>query len=131
MKTIEKSMKIYQAFDGTEFANSEECINYETEKEKEIKVNLKNFEIEFPMQNSFTYCRAYLVKSENEFQMLKAYVLNEYGETYGDYIEYNGNGWYVVEGDDAGHSMLYKLSSVIEDWNNTLTRIMKQTIDFE
>ena len=131
MKTIEKSMKIYQAFDGTEFTNYEECLNYEAEKAKEIKVNLKNFDIEFPMQDSFTSCRAYLVKSENEFEMLKAYILNEYGDTYDDYLEYNGNGWYVVQGDDSGYATLYKLSTIIEDWNNTLTRIMKQTIDFE
>ena len=131
MKTIEKSMKIYQAFDGTEFTNYEECLNYEAEKAKEIKVNLKNFDIEFPMQDSFTSCRAYLVKSENEFDMLKAYLFHWYGETEEEYFDYYGNGWYVVEGDDAGHAMLYKLSTIIEDWNNTLTRIMKQTIDFE
>ena len=74
MKTIEKICTIYQAFDGNEFTNYEECENYEAEKAKEVRVNLRNFDIQFPMQDNFGYCRAYLVHSENEFEMLKAYI---------------------------------------------------------
>lgn len=131
MKTIEKSMKIYQAFDGTEFANHEECLSYEAEKAKEVRVNLKNFDIEFPMQDNFGYCRAYLVRSENEFEMLKAYILSEYSETDDGYLEYDGNGWYVVEGEDSGYASLFKLSNIIKAWNVTLEEIMKRTMDFK
>lgn len=130
MKTIEKTCTIYQAFDGKEFTNYEECEKYEAEKAKEVRVNLRNFDIEFPLQDHFTYYRVYLVHSENEFEMLKAYILNEYNETYNEDLEYDGNGWYVVGGNNAGYADLYKLSDIIKDWNTTLEGIMRHTIEF-
>lgn len=82
------------------------------------------------MQDNFGYCRAYLVHSENEFKMLKAYILSEYSEAEDGYLEYDGNGWYVVEGEDSGYASLFKLSNIIKDWNATLNEIMKHTIEF-
>lgn len=128
MERIEKTSTIYRAFDGTDFLEYEECLNYEVEKSKDVKVNLRNFEIEFPMQDSFTYCRAYLVHSENEFGMLKAYLLNEYENTEEYYLEYNGNGWYVAQGEEAGYVNLFKLSDIIKDWNATLEGIIDKTM---
>ena len=78
MKTIEKTCTIYQSFDGKEFMDEKKCAEYEASKVSEMKVNLRNFTIEFPMQDSFTSCRAFLVKSENEFEMFEAYIFNEY-----------------------------------------------------
>ena len=71
-------MKIYQAFDGTEFANSEECINYETEKEKEIKVNLKNFVIyvDPPYQNTKQYANATSFNYEEFWQTIRDWSKN-------------------------------------------------------
>ena len=123
MKTIEKTCTIYQSFDGKEFMDEKKCAEYEASKVSEIKVNLRNFTIEFPMQDSFTSCRAFLVKSENEFEMLEAYIFNEYYNTYSDYIEFQGCGWYVVQGDDGGSANLYKLSDIIKDWSNILQYI--------
>ena len=131
MKTIEKTHTIYQAFDGTEFPNYEECQNYEVEKSKDVRVNLRNFEIEFPMQDNFTYCRAYLLQSENEFEMLKAYLFKE-GYDIDDYCsDYEGNGWYVVQGDYGGYARLFKLSDIIKDWNATLSEIVDKTMNFK
>lgn len=127
MKTIEKTCTIYQAFDGMEFTNYEECEKYEIEKAKEVKVNLRNFDIEFPMQDQFTYCHVYLVHSENEFEMLKAYILNEYSETDDGYLEYDGNGWYVVQGGDSGYADLYKLNDIVKEWNGALEVILENT----
>lgn len=127
MKTIEKTCTIYQAFDGIEFTNYEECKKYEIEKAKEVRVNLRNFDIEFPLQDHLTYHRVYLVHSENEFEMLKAYILNEYNETYDGYLEYNGNGWYIVGGNDAGYADLYKLNDIVKEWNRTLEVILENT----
>ena len=125
MKTIEKTCTIYQAFDGKEFTNYEECEKYEAEKAKEVRVNLRNFDIEFPMQDGFSYCRAYLVHSENEFEMLKVYILSEYSEIDDGYLEYDGNGWYVLQGEDSGYASLFKLSNIIRDWNTTLKYIFE------
>lgn len=131
MKTIEKTKTIYVAFDGTEFDNQIECANYEFNKSEELVVNLCNFAIEFPLADSFSSYRAYLVHSENEYEMLKAYILSGYGEAYDEDFEYKGNGWYVLQGDDSGYATLYKLSEIIEWWDNTLSEIVKRTMDFE
>lgn len=131
MKTIEKTKTIYVAFDGTEFDNQIECANYESKKSQETVVNLRNFEIDFPLaDSSSSYC-AYLVHSENEYEMLKTYVANDYCEAYANECEYKGNGWYVLQGNDSGFATLYKLSEIIEWWGNTLNKIVKFTIDFE
>ena len=63
--------------------------------------------------------------------MLKAYILSEYSETDDGYLEYDGNGWYVVEGEDSGYASLFKLSNIIKAWNVTLEEIMKRTMDFK
>ena len=129
MKTIKKSCTVYQAFDGSEFTNRDECMDYEYEKAKAVKVNLKNFEIYFPMQDSFTNCRAYLVRSENEFNMLTVYIQNEYPDFDDGYADYEGDGWYVVQCAESGYADLYKLSTIIKDWNDTLNLIVDNTVD--
>lgn len=131
MKAIEKTQKIYVAFDGKEFDNETECANYEFEKSKESVINLRNFAVDFPLADPVSSYHAYLVRSENEFQMLKTYVLSEYAEAYDEDIDYKGNGWYVLQGDGAVYATLYKLSEVIEWWGNALNKITKLTMDFE
>lgn len=130
MKTITKAKTIYVAFDGKEFDNVAECANYEFKKSKESVVNLRNFAIDFPLADSYSSYYAYLIHSENEFEMLKAYILSVYGEAEDGYLEYNGNGWYVVDGEDSGYASLFKLSNIIKDWNATLNEIIKHTIEF-
>lgn len=129
MKRIEKTCTIYQAFDGTEFTNITDCEAYERQKAKEAKVNLRHFEIKFPLQDHFASCHAYMVNSENEFEMLKAYIMSEYDETLDDYLDYNGNGWYVVCGSESGYADLYKLSDIIRELNATLNEIASKISD--
>ena len=130
MKTIIKTCEAYQAFDGKEFATQNECENYEESVAKNVKVNLQNFEIEFPMQDIWTTCRAYKVNSENEFNMLKAYILYTYMDTEEDYLNYDGNGWYVIQSGDGSRADLYKLSDIVNGWSNTLKKIAEKVIDF-
>ena len=131
MKTITKAKTIYVAFDGKEFDNVVECENYEFEKSKESVVNLRNFAIDFPLADSYSSYRAYLIHSENEYEMLKTYIVNDYGEAYDEDFNYKGNGWYILQGDDSGYATLYKLSEIIEWWGGTLNKIAKLTMDFE
>lgn len=130
MKEIEKTCVMYQAFDGREFTTQNECESYEESVSRNIRVNLQNFEIEFPMQDTWSSCRAYKVNSENEFNMLKAYIMYNYPSTEEDYLDYEGNGWYVIQSGDADYADLYKLSNIINSWANTLKRITEHTIDF-
>lgn len=131
MKTITKAKTIYVAFDGKEFDNVAECANYEFKKSKESVVNLRNFAIDFPLADSYSSYHAYLIHSENEFKMLKTYILSAYGEVYDEDINYIGNGWYVLQGEDSGYATLHKLSEIIELWGNALNKIAKLTMDFE
>ena len=131
MTTITKAKTVYVAFDGKEFDNVNECANYEFKKSKELVVNLRNFEIDFPLADSFSSYRAYLIHSENEFEMLKTYIISTYGEVSDGDIDYKGNGWYVLQGEDSGYATLYKLSEIIEWWGNALNKIAKLTMDFE
>lgn len=131
MKEIEKVCVVYQAFDGKEFRTEKECEIYEREQARKNALNLKYFDIEFPMQDSYTSCRAYKINSENEFKMFQAYILDEYYEMSSEYCEYNGNGWYVVQGGDSGYADVYMLSDIIRGWNMTMGTIAKNVMDFE
>lgn len=130
MKEIEKTCVMYQAFDGKEFTTQNECESYEESVASNIKVNLQNFDIEFPMQDTWSSCRAYKVNSENEFNMLKTYILYNYPDTEEDYLDYEGNGWYVIQSGDSSYADLYKLSDIVNGWANTLKKIAEKTIDF-
>lgn len=130
MKEITKTCTIYQAFDGTEFTNFNDCNTYEQTKVKENMVNLKNFEIAFPMQDACSSCRAYKINSENEFEMFKSFIISEYCDVYDDCFFYEGNGWYVLQGYGHGSADVYKLSCVMKNWADTLNTIIENTMDF-
>ena len=131
MNKIEKTCVVYQAFDGKEFTTKSDCEEYEKKSASEAALNLKHFDIEFPMQSSFISCTAYKINSENEFEMLKAYVLDEYYEMIPNDVIYDGNGWYVLEGEESGYGEVYKLSGIIQAWNKTMEIIAKNVMDFE
>lgn len=73
MKKIEKTTTIYQALDGKEFVSKSDCENYEAVKYRDI--NLWHFNFAVPYGDDGLYCwTAYKVNSENEFNMLMAYL---------------------------------------------------------
>lgn len=120
----------YQAFDGTIFENRFDCVNYEINLANNAVGHLRKFDIHFPMQQAHVNHRAYLILSENEFAMFKQCVLNDHIEADEEYIEYEGNGWYVVQNeDDTGWARVVKLSKVIDELNDTLNTISKNIFD--
>lgn len=131
MTTIERTTNVYVAFDGKGFFDEDECAEYESILAKTRAVNLRQFNIDFPMQDPITSCRAYKINSENEFEMFKTYLLNEYYELDPDYVEYDGNGWYLVQGGDCGYADVYKLSNIIKEWNNVMNTIASKVVDFD
>lgn len=130
MKEITKTCTIYQAFDGTEFINCVDCNTYEKNKVKENMVNLKNFEIHFPMQDVFSSCYVYRINSENEFEMFKSFIMDEYSDVYDDWFNYDGNGWYVLQGYEHGSADIYKLSDIMSRWSEILKIITENTMNF-
>lgn len=131
MTTIERTTNVYVAFDGKEFFNKDKCAEYESTMAKTRTVNLRQFNIEFPMPNNFYSYRAYRINSENEFEMLKVYLLDQYWDLEDYDIEYDGNGWYLVQGSDYGFANIYKLSDVIKDWNRVMDTIASKMVDFD
>ena len=121
----------YKAFDGKIFENDKACMAYEVLKKANEKVNLRSFEIVFPMQDQVTTCRAYFIPSPNAFDIFKAFVLNEYSEFDPTYLEYDGDGWYVVQSDDYGWARVEKLSAIIHDWCLVMDKIAQKTMDFK
>lgn len=130
MKTIEKTTTIYQAFDGKEFVDKIDCVNYEAEKYKDI--NLWHFDFAVPYGDDGLYCwTAYKVNSENEFNMLMAYLKYNNDDLYG--IEkYAGAGWYAVQFHvDSTWADVKILSQVVKDFTNMLANLAEKTMDFE
>ena len=126
MKEVFK--KTFVAFDGKEFDDKTACLNYE-QSLATCHLNLRNFEIIFPMQDGLTTCRVYLIHSENEFNMFKEYVVHKLNGEEG-YINYEGNGWYVVQSSDF-YAEVMKLSSILQHWSRVLNAIHKKVIDME
>lgn len=121
---------VYKAFDGKEFVNKIDCVNYEAEKWKDI--NLWNFDFAVPHGDDGLYCwTAYKVNSENEFNMLMAYLKYNNDDLYG--IEkYAGAGWYAVQFHvDSMWADVKMLSQVVKDFTNMLANIAEKTMDFE
>lgn len=130
MKTIEKTTTIYQAFDGKEFVSKSDCENYEAAKYRDI--NLWHFDFAVPYgDDDFYYWTAYKVNSENEFDMLMAYLKYNNDDLYG--IEkYAGAGWYAVQFHvDSIWADVKILSQVVKDFTNMLANIAEKTMDFE
>ncbi len=128
MKEIKKETVIYQAFDGKEFVNKSECKEYEA---KEFKVvNLKHFNVNIPYGDDGLYhWTAYKVNSENEFNMLYAYLDYNYDDIYG-IDEYKGNGWYIVQESECEWADLRLMNDVIRDFTQTLNDIAENTLKF-
>lgn len=131
MIEIEKTCTVYQAFDGKEFNTEGECENYERELALKNVLNLKHFDIHFPMQDDYASCVAYRINSANEFKMFQTYVLDMYYEMDPDYCVYEGNGWYVLQGGDNAWANVEKLSNLMCSWNRTMETIAKNVIDFD
>ena len=130
MKKIEKTTTIYQALDGKEFVSKSDCENYEAEKYKDI--NLWHFDFAVPYgDDGLYYWTAYKVNSENEFDMLMAYLKYNNDDLYG--IEkYAGAGWYAVQFHvDSVWADVKLLSQVVKDFTNMLANIAEKTMDFE
>lgn len=121
----------YEAYDGTIFEHDIDCKLYEKTLRGNHCVNLRNFEITFPMQDQITNCRAYLIHSENEFKMLSDYIYDEFSEPSDCCNDYDGNGWYVLQYDDCGYAWITKLSNIVHDWSLVLDKIATYTMDFK
>ena len=125
------SVTKYKAFDGRIFETLNDCEAYErVVVEKKIET-FKNFPIAFPMQDRVTDCTAYLISSENDFNALREYIDWNFPEVYAADIDYEGNGWYVIQDDHCGYATVDKLSDVIHSWSVTLDEIAKHTMDFK
>lgn len=128
MKEIKKETTIYQALDGKEFIDKNECKKYEAEIFQDI--NLKYFDIDIPYWDegicSFT---AYKVNSENEFNMFMSYLKYNYGNIYG-IEEYAGNGWYLTEKSENHWVEVFLLSKVVKDFTEMLGKIAELTLKF-
>lgn len=128
MKEIKKETIVYQALDGKEFTNYSDCVKYEENAFKNI--NLKHFIVPIPYGDDGLYTHtAYKVNSENEFNMLMAYLSYNYCDIYG-IEEYSGNGWYMVTTSEGDWVDVYLLSKVVEDFTHMLSEIAENTLKF-
>ena len=121
----------YKAFDGKIFNTLEACEMYELQLAKKEVYNLKAFPIVFPMQDQVTDCTAYLIHSEDEFNMLKRWMDSNFSEVWVDDIDYKGHGWYVLQDDHCGWARVEKLTDIVMDWAKTMERISKHIDSFE
>lgn len=128
MKEIKKETTIYQALDGKEFVDKNECKKYEAEIFQDI--NLKYFDIDIPYCDEGIYSfTAYKVNSENEFNMFMSYLKYNYGDIYG-IEEYAGNGWYLTEKSENDWVEVFLLSKVVKDFTEMLGKIAELTLKF-
>lgn len=128
MKEIKKETIIYQALDGKEFIDKNECKKYEAKIFQNI--NLKYFDIDIPYCNEGIYSfTAYKVNSENEFNMFMSYLKYNYGNTYG-IKKYAGNGWYLTEKSGNHWVEVFLLSKVVNDFTEMLGKIAELTLEF-
>ena len=128
MKEIKKETIVYQALDGKEFTSHSDCMTYEASVFKDV--NLQKFDVHIPYGDDglYTYV-AYKVNSENEFNMLMAYLRYNYGDIYG-IEEYSGDGWYMATTSDGDWVDVYLLSQVVEDFTHMLSEIAENTLKF-
>lgn len=126
MKEIKKETIIYQALDGKEFTRYSDCRIYEESAFKDI--NLKHFSINIPYGDEYNWT-AYNVNSENEFNMLYAYLDYNYGDIYG-IEEYEGNGWYIVQEYEYEWADLRFMNNVVKDFTKMLAEIAENTLKF-
>ena len=128
MKEIKKETIIYQALDGKEFIDKNECKKYEAEIFQDI--NLKYFDIDIPYCDEGIYSfTAYKVNSENEFNMFMSYLKYNYGDICG-IEEYAGNGWYLTEKSENDWVEVFLLSKVIKDFTEMLGKIAELALKF-
>lgn len=121
----------YKSFDGKIFNSPEGCEEYERKAALKKIGDLRQFNIVFPMQDQVTDCTAYLVSSKDDFEAFRAYIDDNFPEVFAEDIQYDGNGWYVIQDDHAGYARVEKLSSIIRDWNVAIERITSYTMDFK
>ena len=122
----------YKAFDGKIFEHEHDCRMYERTIADSSLLNLRNFDVEFPMQSGDATCRAYFIHSENAFNMFRDFVERKYPAAfYYDKPKYAGNGWYVTEVDEANWCNIYKLSDIVQDWCALMHVIAENTMDFK
>lgn len=128
MKEIKKETIVYRACDGKEFVNKNDCMEYEAKAFKDI--NLKHFDIDIPYGDDGLYSWiVYKVNSENEFNMLYAYLDYNYDDIYG--IDgYAGNGWYIVQESECAWADLRLMNDVVRDFAKMLADIAEKTLKF-
>ena len=128
MKEIKKETIVYQALDGKEFTSYSDCMIYEANAFKDV--NLQKFDVHIPYGDDglYTYV-AYKINSENEFNMLMAYLTYNYGDIYG-IEEYSGNGWYMVTKSESDWVEVYLLNDVVKDFTKMLAEIAENTLKF-
>lgn len=126
MKEIKKETIIYQALDGKEFVDKNECAKYEADIYADI--NLKYFDLNIPYCDEGIYnFTAYKVNSENEFNMLMEFLKYHHTDIYG-IEEYSGDGWYLAEKSENDWAELFLLSNVVKDFTDMLGRIAELTL---
>lgn len=128
MKTLIKETVIYQALDGKEFVDKNECAKHEADIYADI--NLIYFDLDIPYCDEGIYSfTAYKVNSENEFNMLMEFLKYHHTDIYG-IEEYAGDGWYLVEKSENDWAELFLLSNVVKDFTEMLGRIAELTLKF-
>ena len=115
----------YKAFDSKVFNTMWECEAHERDASEKAVTAFSKFDISFPMQDQVTDCTAYLIHSEDEFDVLKRYIDSNFSEVWVDDIDYKGKGWYVLQDDHCGWARVEKLIAIIEDWAHTMQKIAK------
>ena len=132
METITTTKTQYKAFDGKLFDDKCDCKMYERTIADNALVNLRNFSLDFPMQQFDTSCTAYFVKSENEYKMFIGALMEKWPDAFEDNdFEYNGSGWYVTEVEENGWCSIYKLSDIVKEWTHLLNLIADKTMNFK
>lgn len=133
MEQITTTKTQYKAFDGKVFDDKHDCVMYERTIVDNTLVNLRNFSLEFPMQQYDSTCTAYFVKSENEYKMFIGALKEKYPDAfaYSDYQKYDGAGWYVTEVAESGWCTICKLSDIVQEWCALLHVIAEKTMDFK
>lgn len=123
----------YKAFDGKLFDDKHDCMMYERTISDNTLANLRNFSLEFPMQQYDSRCTAYFVKSENEYKMFIGALTEKWPDAfeYEDYLKYNGAGWYVTQVEESDWVTIYKLSDIVRAWSDILNLIADKTMDFK
>lgn len=119
---------VYKALDGKEFVSRSDCVEYEANAFKDV--NLQKFDVHIPYGDDGLHAYvAYKINSENEFNMLMAYLTYNYGNIYG-IKKYLGNGWYMVTKPESDWVEVYLLNDVVKDFTKMLAEIAENTLKF-